>query len=411
MDSSLLVNTIYGHSNTVKSLAFNPNSNSAIPILASAGDCSILLSDPRPTQKAEILSLTPHSPGKEVEAVNISPDGSLLVSGGRDGVLAFTTLSLPLLEPQEHDRSVSSKLRNSIVERLLDHDSSQEPVDEEPQAPSFEAREIGTRLKRGSSREGGGKLSRGNSREAGGRNSWETGGKLSRGNSRETSRKLSRGNSRSKKEPSARVSRQKRAEKKVVDLPSMIAHLSVRSSVSSELPSSSESEEENEELKMHEKISALIDITHKVDKFSQIAKKTSIDEIRHEVPKPRLSLLPNYVPETIKEKRKYFQSRDASSEDIDGREGNTNEVSAIEMENTSEVSAIKVENTSEANAIELEAEYYDGYSSLLPGEPDTEDDSSYSSTDSFHFHTSSKHYSFVGEEDDYYDEDVPFSMI
>ena len=97
-----VINTIYGHTDTVKSIAFNPNSdNVAVQILASAGAYSVRLSDPRPTQKADILSLSPHTPGKEVEAVAISPDGSTLASGGRDGQLIFMSLNIPSFVPRE----------------------------------------------------------------------------------------------------------------------------------------------------------------------------------------------------------------------------------------------------------------------------------------------------------------------
>lgn len=354
--SGLLANTIYGHSDTVKSLAFNPNTDTALPVLASAGGCSLLLSDPRPTQKAELLSLSPHTPGKEVEAVSISPDGSLLVSGGRDGLLALLTLSVPLLNPQCLDDSVSSKLRNSrsFLDRSFD-DSTEDLVEAISQASTSE-----------------GDLSIAASREN--IHEYERNKQNHFGKTAELQHK---------KEKSARVSRQKRAEKKVVDLPTMIAHLSssVRGSVLEEQQSSSDSEEEPEEIK----ISSLIGVTQKVNKFAQITKKTSVQEIQHKVPEPRLSLLPDNVPETIKESRKFFESREAL--DIAGEQG------------------------SEPIEDPVETEYYDGYSSLLPGdESDTE--SSPMQSGQYALKDSRQH-SFaeeLGSGDEYYD-DVPFSMI
>lgn len=336
-----------------------------MPILASAGDYTLLLSDPRPTQKAEILTLTPHSPGKEVEAVGISPDGSLLVSGGRDGLLVFMTLSVPSLRPQLHDNSVSSKLRNSIA--LLDQSFDTNSLEDQAEA-----------ISQASTSEGD--LSVAASRE----------------NILLDSALKPQGYP--KKEYNARMSRQRRAEKKVVDLPSMIAHLSasVRGSVLEEQPSSSDSEEEeDEEQESQKKISNLVHVAQKVDKFSQITKKTSVQEMLHKAPEPRLSLLPDSVPETIKEKRKFFQSREVS----EGTDGH-------------------IEDYKDEN--------YDGYSSLLPGEPDGSDseqesggyamrsgDSRARAREDITALISSRQHSFtdeLGSGDEYYD-DVPFSMI
>ena len=130
----MLTNTIYGHTDTVKSLAFNPSSDAAMPLLASAGDYTLLLSDPRPTQKAELLSLSPHTLGKEVEAVDISPDGSFLVSGGRDGLLVCMNLSAPSLHPQLIDISVAGKLRHSLS--LLDQSSESNSIEDQAEGIS-----------------------------------------------------------------------------------------------------------------------------------------------------------------------------------------------------------------------------------------------------------------------------------
>lgn len=114
-----LINTIDGHEATVKSVAFNPNTkNVAVPVVASAGGYTLRLSDPRPNQRANILTLTPHSQGKEVETVAISPDGSLLVTGGRDGLIVLMSLFVPSIMPRtESTYSTSSVLRRSRVVR------------------------------------------------------------------------------------------------------------------------------------------------------------------------------------------------------------------------------------------------------------------------------------------------------
>ncbi len=373
----MLTNTIYGHSDTVKSLAFNPNTDNSIPVLASAGDYTVLLSDPRPTQKAELLSLSPHTAGKEVEAVSISPDGSLLVSGGRDGLLALLTLSIPSLQTQNHNDSVSTHLRNSrtILEQSFDKDSTEDLVEAVSQASTSE-----------------GDLSVAASRENVSQGSYES---LKREHFKQQNHlAMTTEKEQHRKAQSARVSRQKRAEKKVVDLPSMIAHLSasVRGSVletqhnsSSSSGGSSDSEEE-EETDAQEVISNLIGITQKVNKFSQIA---SAQESERKVPGPRLSLLPEDVPETIKENRRFFESREAL-EGIDGHGEYRNDSPA-------------------------ETEYYDGYSSLLPGE-DSDDEDDSSPMQSGHYtlgsltgHSSRQH--SYAEELGSTDEDVPFSMI
>lgn len=367
MNTGLLTNTIYGHTDTVKSLAFNPSSNAAMPILASAGDYTLLLSDPRPTQKAEILTLSPHILGKEVEVVAISPDGSLLISGGRDGLLVFTTLTVPSLQPQLLDNSVSAKLRDSIafLDQSIDTNSQDDQAEAISQASTSE-----------------GDLSVAASRE----------NILLDGALRDRPRVSQTDDGTPKKEHSARVSRQRRTEKKVVDLPTMIAHLSasMRSSMVEEQPSSSDSEEDTvtEEQEPQRKISNLVHVAQKVDEFSQISRKTSVQEMLHKPPEPRLSLLPGSIPETIKEKRKFFESM----EDTDGQG---------ESEGT---------------------EYYDGYSSLLPGEPEDSEESGGYLMESGGFRArprareditaliSSREHSF-NESGDEYDDDVPFSMI
>ena len=362
-----LLNTIHSHTDTVKSLSFNPNTDAVVPVLASAGDFTLRLSDPRPSQTTELLSLSPHTLGKEVEAVGISPDGSLIVSGGRDGNLVFLTLSIPSLRPQlSVDSSVSEKLRNSqtILERSFDHDSLEDLNEAVSQASTSEGD-----LSLAASREDiildqrPLKHQSGPSQQAG------------------THRK----------EVSARTSRMKRTQKKVVDLPSMIAHLSasVRESMIEEPRSSSDSEDGEEN--QAQKISSLIGVAQKVDKYSQIAKKTGIQENQtHRAPAPRTSLLPETAPEAIKEKRKFFESKIA----YEGTDGTDGQGSEGPMDYYNE---------------------YNGYSSLMePGDQedddsDTEDGGSYT----LDLQPGSRQRSFaeIGSEEEFYGDDIPFSMI
>lgn len=370
-----------------------------MPILASAGDYTLLLSDPRPTQKAEVLSLSPHALGKEVEAVGISPDGSLLVSGCRDGLLVFVTLSIPSLRPQLHDNSVSAKLRNSraILEQSFNHDSVEDLTEATSQASTSE-----------------GDLSTAVSRE---NMLLETGRLSPLGISQHSTLKGQTHFKTSQEQRGVtRQSRQRRAEKKVVDLPTMIAHLSasVRSSMLEEQLSSSDSEDDitSEEQDPQKKIGALIGVAQKVNKYSEITNKTSVQEMLHKVPEQRLSLLPKDAPETIRENRKFFEGQE-TFEGIDGIHGG--------------------DGGDKTRGIHLETEYY-GYATLLPGQDESDTDTETGSslqqsgnyslgnslqTEDFHSGLgnrdsdrftsphSSKQHSF----DEYYDDDVPFSMI
>ena len=114
------VNALSGHSAAVKSVTFNYNThNVAIPVLASAGDYSLKVWDPRPSGTGQpLVSLSLHQPGREVEAVAISPDGSLIATGARDGVIILMTFFVPTILPRtdsEVKRELHKKtFRNSF---------------------------------------------------------------------------------------------------------------------------------------------------------------------------------------------------------------------------------------------------------------------------------------------------------
>ena len=136
-----IVNVLSGHSGAVKSVTFNYNThNVAVPVLASAGDYSLKVWDVRPTNLGHpLVSLTLHQPGKEVEAVAISPDGSLVATGARDGVVILMTLFVPTILPRtdsEIKRELHKKaFRNSF--RLARWDSFSKSGQVEPEITDF----------------------------------------------------------------------------------------------------------------------------------------------------------------------------------------------------------------------------------------------------------------------------------
>lgn len=240
-----LINTIYGHVDTVKSVAFNPQTeNIALPLLASAGDFTIRLSDPRPDHKSDILTLSPHLPGKEVEVVTISPDGSLLVSGGRDGIIVLMTLFVPSIMPRsESGYSTSSALRRSRVVRdrsyLYDATEIGEIPDELDEEEDLEAELEAEALD---------KILSEPPKQLTKKTSFTRMKRRSRVAEKEV--ELLDYATMKRKGVRARESREKRVQAKQVDIPTMVAHLSAAiRAYGPEEPSSSsssESEEENE---------------------------------------------------------------------------------------------------------------------------------------------------------------------
>ncbi len=264
-----LINTIYGHADTVKGLAFNPHTqNVALPVLASVGGFTVRLSDPRPNQKANILTLTPHTRGKEVETVAISPDGSLLVTGGRDGLVVLMTLFVPSIMPRsESMNSTSSNLRRSRVirdrsyiyditaeneipleideeqdlEAELELEALDQILSEPTRKPMAERQTSFTRMKR---------MSRLDEKEA----------------------ELPDYATVRKKGVTARAARGKRFKEKPVDIPTMVAHLSAAvRAYGPEEPSSSESEDDDKHMEPEREPEAnhsSIDVTSRVITFS-----------------------------------------------------------------------------------------------------------------------------------------------
>ena len=258
-----VINTIYGHLDTVKSVAFNPQTlNVALPVLASAGDFTLRLSDPRPDQRADILSLMPHSQGKEVETVAISPDGSLLVSGGRDGLLVLMTLFVPSIMPRsESTFSTSSVLRRSRVvrDRSYIFDATQEE-----EIPELEEEgELEAEMEAEMEAEALDEILAARKKPER-QTSFNRMKRRSRYEHKQT--ELPDHATVRRKGVSAKQQRGKRIKEKMVDIPTMVAHLSAAiHAYGPEEPSSSESEEDTataEEKKVK------VDVVSRVAEFS-----------------------------------------------------------------------------------------------------------------------------------------------
>lgn len=218
--SGALINTIDAHLDTVKSVCFNPQTkNTALPLLASAGGLSVQLSDPRPSHRSNILTLTPHAVKKEVECVTISPDGSLIASGGRDGMVVLMTLFVPSVVPRSannlsHRRGLLKSRKTPKKDTNLGDDgvdADLEELDMILRAPDpLESQHNISRLKR-----------------------------ISRTAVKTV--ELEEYGAAAKKGVIARKSRGKRVEGKVIDIPTMVAHLSATArAYGPEEPSSSD---------------------------------------------------------------------------------------------------------------------------------------------------------------------------
>ena len=136
-----IFNVLSGHSGAIKSVTFNYNThNVAVPVLASAGDYSLKVWDLRPTNLGHpLVSLSLHQPGKEVEAVAISPDGSLVATGARDGIVILMTLFVPTILPRtdsEIKRELHKKAFRSSF-RLARQDSFSKSGQVEPEITDF----------------------------------------------------------------------------------------------------------------------------------------------------------------------------------------------------------------------------------------------------------------------------------
>ncbi len=313
IDSAKLINTICSHEDSVKSVAFNTDHNSLIPVLASSGGTNVVLSDPRPDFDTRLLSISPHG-NMEADAIAVSPEGSVLATGGRDGFLVLTTLHVPAVKP--HNQSISERLRNSgavldqpgafgSLESLASLSSSDIVTNTEDSVSLRTTTEDSVSLQATedllSLRDLPAVMLKGQDVL----DSPSLPGRHSKNNPKRAVRLQN-----------ARESRKKRTENKITDLPNMFAHFntSVRGSIIPEMSSSScessdEEEEEEEPSSAHQSLSNLINVTQKVSAFSHADSEPDV-----KAPSQRLSLLQDGVPSAIQERRKYFQAKTGQEE-------------------------------------------------------------------------------------------------
>ncbi len=355
-----VINTIYGHTDTVKDVVFNPQTeNVALPILASAGDFSIHISDPRPTQRADLLTLSPHLSGKEVEAVDISPDGSLLVSGGRDGCIALMTLFVPSLVPYARQSSASilqksrtSRNRSYIYDATVDDISEVDSeIFEDDLQAELEADALDSILV---------------NRSAVNRNTSKMSAvakmkRMSRLGEKEVD--LDDHATVKRKGPSARESRGKRLKQKAVDIPTMIAHLTATNRRFTgpgldESSSGSESEDDGQDVKED----LLVKVSSRVNKYSGLNRKTLTQEAIQRPPAPKLALLPDGAVGKLKHNRELFEKHELD-ELIEEEEEEATEDQPKSKVKLDEIEYAPSENTVSDNI--ADDEYY---ATLLPGE-------------------------------------------
>ena len=302
-----VINTIYAHQDTVKSLAFNPHTeNVAVPVLASAGGPKLCLSDPRPSHRADILSVSLHKPGKEVEAVAVSPDGSLLVSGGRDGLIVIMTLMVPSIIPrsESHYTSLTSSVlrksraireRSYIYDATADEDIPPEEENEEEEEGNLTVEETDQFILEPVKTE---KVK-----------SYHRMKRRNRFEEKETEL-ADYATVRKKKFVSAKTARERRTKGKSYDIPTMVAHLSaaVRVYGPEEPDSSSESEPEQPHKPPEIEVSPA---DPRVDILSHI-KAWSNPENISSLPPPRrkISIL-SEVAGKAKSRREFFETGDS----------------------------------------------------------------------------------------------------
>jgi len=311
---------MYNHEDAVRSLAFNTNKNSLIPVLASAGGTKVVISDPRPYYGTQLLSIHPNGEESVVDAAEISPEGSILASGGRSGHLVLTSLYTPMVKSDVKRDTISDRLRKSgvILDEMVGYGSTESLIESLPSSDLMVASsttEDLVSLQTNATDEldhieniprlfSGGPI--GTASEF---NLYDGHNEIEHSSMKPKVRKNSK---KTQQLQNARESRKKRTEKKVVDLPTMIAHLSTsaRGSVIRELSSSSESSDDDEpESSISPKLplSSLINVTHKVSAFSSYENVTA--DTGANIPDPRISLLEEDVPEAIRERRDFFQEK------------------------------------------------------------------------------------------------------
>lgn len=347
----------------MKDLVFNPHTeNVALPILASAGDHSIHISDPRPTHRADLLSLSPHLPGKEVEAVDISPDGSLLVSGGRDGYLALMTLFVPSLVPAKAQSTASILQRSrNIRDRSYIYDATFDDISEvdseifdvddlqaEMEADALDsilANRVVTRSNRNAIKISAvAKMKR-----------------MSRLGEKEVD--LGDHATVKRKGPSARESRGKRVQQKAVDIPTMIAHLAATSrGLGMGTEESSSGSETDDDVPQDIKEDLLVKVSSRVSKYSGNDHQNLVQEAYKKPPAPKLSLLPDGAVGKLQQRRGMFEKSGLDPDEVPEEEIDMEPIAKSEVK----VDDIKQTPSEGTQPDDIADDEY--YATLLPGE-------------------------------------------
>lgn len=252
-----------------------------------------------------------HKQGKEVEAVAVSPDGSLLVSGGRDGLIVLMTLMVPSIIPRSDSHNMhlaSSVLRKSRVfrERSYIYDATvdedvpldllQEEEEEDDMMESWqEVEEMANQFA----------LESTSTKKT---TSFSRMKRRSRFEEKETELP-DYATVRKKKGTSAKNSREKRTKGKSYDIPTMVAHLSaaVRVYGPVEPESSSESDEEQER-REHATQAATED--PKVNILTHIKAWSNPENISLPTPRRKLSDLPEIMGKA-KTHKQFFEASES----------------------------------------------------------------------------------------------------
>lgn len=315
------------------------------------------LSDPRPTQKADILSCSLHTPGKEVEAVSISPDGSLLVTGGRDGLLILMNLYVPSLIPRTETRvTTSAAVKHSCEAQDQSHMYAASVPAE---IPSWKHRSTEENLRTVSETNELVEIHKGQKRR----------GRLVEKKPHLATKVTHR---------RARELREKRIKEKVVDIPTMIAHLSARasfieepsssgSSCSSSSGSSTESDEDSDSEDLESRF--LVSVSERANHFMK--RKNTVQEIMesNERPPPaqKLSLLPDDAVGRLKKHRNLFEKGGSEEEETPLFDENAMENVVLLMQRYLDND---IRNVATGQHDETEQDYFLHVEGLIPGEED-----------------------------------------
>lgn len=263
----------------------------SLPVLSSAGGYTVNISDPRTGYKSSIHDpLYPHEAGKEAESVRISPDGSLLVSGGRDGNIVLMTLMVPRLLPSFTGRGritdYKQKQRKSRGSSTFIKDISYKEDDDEVAVEELD--ELDDILSSPLQREVEQNVAR-----------------LKRlGRTAAKEMELLE-HSTVKKTANAKSSRKKRVAGKSIDLPTMIAHLASDKTemlgIEKAKEKEEEIEEETEEKENKEKNDKIKKQEFKEDEIEEEEEKEKEEIQAHSLPHPIVTISKGLISDSASE--------------------------------------------------------------------------------------------------------------